>query len=184
MAGMVTANEISGASVYGVTQYDFTVEGVAGYDFAGALTAAAFKEATAIEQAAQAYTSIVKLRQKKVTDLAQVLAVLAEAIANMDPKSNDTSKTGSASGMTMAASICSSYGLSLNNSGSSITYKNATKSQNNVQYEMDKTDNDLQQDIVALNSMMSRRDNSFSTAARIVRKSFNSMQTTLRNIAS
>ena len=49
---------------------------------------------------------------------------------------------------------------------------------------MDKEDNELQQDIVALNSLMSKRDNAFSTAARIVRKAFNATATTIRNVGN
>ena len=47
MANMIEPNRIPGASVYGVEQYSYTVDGVAGKDYAAALSAASFKEAVA-----------------------------------------------------------------------------------------------------------------------------------------
>ena len=44
MANMIEQNPIAGASVYGVEQYSYTVNGVAGKDYAAALSAASFKE--------------------------------------------------------------------------------------------------------------------------------------------
>ena len=191
--GIVTAD--AAGSVWGVPQHSYTVEGVAGQDFAAALTTAAFKEATAIEAAAHSYTSIVKQRQQKVEDLGSALSCIAYAISTMDPKSNDTGKKSSTCREVFEAQQkVNPYGLSIGYGGVSystdtggkayITYKNATKAQNNIQYEMDKEDNELQQDIVALNSLMSKRDNAFSTAARIVRKAFNATATTIRNVGS
>ena len=42
MANMIDRNPIAGASVYGVEQYSYTVNGVAGKDYAAALSAASF----------------------------------------------------------------------------------------------------------------------------------------------
>ena len=39
MANMIEQNPIAGASVYGVEQYSYTVNGVAGKDYAAALSA-------------------------------------------------------------------------------------------------------------------------------------------------
>ena len=190
---IVTADAAN--SVWGVPQHSYTVEGVAGQDFAAALTIATFKEATAIEAAAQSYTAIVKQRQQKVEDLGSSLSCIAFAISTMDPKSNDTGKKSwTCHEVYQAQEKVSKYGLSIGYDGVSyssdtggkayITYRNATKAQNNIQYEMDKEDNELQQDIVALNSLMSKRDNAFSTAARIVRKAFNATATTIRNVGN
>ena len=49
MANMIDTVEIAGAAVYGVRQVTYTVDGAAGKDYGAALTAAAFKESTAIE---------------------------------------------------------------------------------------------------------------------------------------
>ena len=192
--GMIQMNEVAGNSIYGVKQYDFTVEGVSGQDLAAALTAATYKEATAIEAAAQAYAAVVRQRQTKVDDLGQCLAYLVKAIATMDPKSNETSKTSD----TMievynAQQLAQKYGLTTHYNFvkweggygyAYITFANAQKARSEIQYAMDRESNDLQQDMVALQSLMTKRDNQFSSAAKIVGKTNNAAKSTIQNIGS
>ncbi len=64
----------------------------------------------------------------------------------------------------------------------SITYRSATKAQNDIQYAMDTEDNNLKQDMVSLQSFISKRDNAFSAASKIVRKSDGSAGGIIRNI--
>ena len=47
---------------------------------------------------------------------------------------------------------------------------------------IDKEDNDLKQDMVSLNSYISKRDNSFSTATKLVKKGLNAASSTIGNI--
>ena len=54
--------------------------------------------------------------------------------------------------------------------------------QNAVQYAIDKEDNELKQDTVSLNSYVSKRDNSFSTASKLVRKALDASGSTIGNI--
>ena len=56
------------------------------------------------------------------------------------------------------------------------------RAQNQVQYEMDREDNDLKQDMVSLNSLMSKRDNAFSAAARLIKKANDAASNTIGNI--
>jgi len=182
MGNMITPNEIAGGAVYGVKQYSYTVDGLAGKDYISALTAATFRESVAIEHATSSYATVIRQRQTKVSDLGMALSAINEAIANMDPKSNDPNKTGSSSSLTTAAALLAKYGISISNSGQSITYRNATTAQNNVQYALDIEGNNLQQDNVSLQSMLTKRDNAYSTAAKLVRKADNGAASTIYNM--
>ena len=184
MANLIEATEITGGAVYGVRQVTYAVDGVSGKDYGNALAAAAFKESVAIEASASAYMEVVRQREKKVSDLGEVLATLSKAIATMNPKSNDTGKKSDAdNALKTAKTICAQYGLTLNlTDGNKITFKNAQRSQTDVQYALDKEDNNLQQDLIALRSYIAKRDNAYSMAARIVDKSNNAASNTIGNI--
>jgi hypothetical protein len=112
------------------------------------------------------------------------LAVLSKAIATMNPKSNDTGKKSDAdNALITAKNTCASYGVTLSLSdGNKITFKNAQTGQTNVQYALDKEDNNLQQDLITLRSYITKRDNAYSTAARIIDKSNNAASNTISNI--
>lgn len=192
MGDFIIANEIRGGAVYGVAQYEYTVGGDSGKDYAAALAAASLKESVAIEDSAAAHAEVVRQRERKVSDLGDVLAALARAIATMDPKSTDTSKRSDMSTQLFdAQALCNKYGITLSFAAvqyadgvgkASITYRDATKTQNDIQYALDKEDNNLQQDMVALQSYITKRDNAFSAAAKIVRKSVDTGAGTIRNI--
>lgn len=193
MANLITATEISGGAVYGVGQVSYAVDGVSGKDYADALTAAAFKESVSIEAAASAYAAVVRQRQRKVSDLGVVLADLAYAISTMDPKSNDPNKRSNTCTQVLEAyNLAGKYGITLSlasvgvsngvNTSASITYANATRSQNDVQYALDMEDNNLQQDMISLQSFIAKRDNAFSTAAQIIKKASKAADSTIGNI--
>ena len=192
MSNLIVANEIPGASVYGVAQYDYTVDGASGKDYSAALAAASLRESVAIEDSAAAYSELVRQRERKISDLGDVLAAIAQAIATMDPKSQDTGKRSEWSSLLYDAhGTCSRYGISLplvavryenGKWEGQVTYREATKAQNDVQYEMDKEDNNLQQDMVALQSYITKRDNAYSSAAKIVQKAVRTGGGTIRNM--
>ncbi len=192
MGNLIVANEIPGASVYGVAQYDYTVDGASGKDYSAALAAASLRESVAIEDSAAAYSELVRQRERKISDLGDVLAAIAQAIATMDPKSQDTGKRSEWSSLLYDAhGTCSRYGISLplvavryenGKWEGQVTYREATKAQNDVQYEMDKEDNNLQQDMVALQSYITKRDNAYSSAAKIVQKAVRTGGGTIRNM--
>ena len=63
-----------------------------------------------------------------------------------------------------------------------MTRGDVMNAQNDIEYKMDVEDNNLQQDMVSLQSFLSKRDNAFSTAAKLVRKSQNSAGETIGNM--
>ena len=119
MSNLITANVINGADVYGVRQVEYTVDGVTGQDYTAALITASFKQATAIEHSAGSYMEVVRQRQAKVSDLGDVLSVLAMAIASMKTDNQEPGdKSHMSSEMDSAFSrlidICNKYSISIN----------------------------------------------------------------------
>ena len=193
MANMIEQNPIAGASVYGVEQYSYTVDGVAGKDYAAALSAASFKEAVAIEQALSAYSEVVRQRMRKLDDLGTVMAILNEAYATLKTKEQESGDTtANIVSLATARDKAALYGVTINITDIAIpelgirmcytTRRDLMNAQNAVQYAIDKEDNELKQDTVSLNSYVSKRDNSFSTASKLVRKALDASGSTIGNI--
>ena len=195
MANLIVANEIPGASVYGVAQMSYTVNGEAGNDYAAALTAAAFREATAIEVAASSYMTVVRQRQTKVSKLGNVLATIATAMASLKTKNvepGDHSATSWQMDVAFAAAktICDNYGITLNVQKKEVdgvlrfymTRGDLMRSQDDIQYKLDVEDNNLQQDMVSLQSFVSKRDSAFSTASKIISKAHNAAGSAIDNM--
>lgn len=183
MANVIVANKIAGNTVYGVAQTSYTVAGVPDQDFIAALTIASFKQSTAIESAASGYMAVVKARQKKVNDLGQMLAYLSKAVGKLKSKAKSTDKV-TVDNASWVKSTADKYGISLafESNSSQMTRGNIMKAQTTVEYELDKEDNSLQQDIVSMQSFLTKRDNAYSTAAKIVRKANDAASSTIRNI--
>ena len=191
MANMIEQNPIAGASFYGVEQYSYTVNGVAGKDYAAALSAASFKEAVAIEQALSAYSEVVRQRMRKLDDLGTAMAILNEAYATLKTKDHEsTDTTANMVSLATARDKAALYGVTINMTDATIagirfcytTRRDLMNAQNAVQYAIDKEDNELKQDTVSLNSYVSKRDNSFSTASKLVRKALDAAGSTIGNI--
>ena len=191
MANMIERNPIAGASVYGVEQYSYTVEGVAGKDYAAALSAASFKEAVAIEKALSAYSEVVRQRMRKLDDLGTAMAILNEAYATLKTKEQESGDTtANMVSLATARDKAALYGVTINMTDATIagirfcytTRRDLMNAQNAVQYAIDKEDNELKQDTVSLNSYVSKRDNSFSTASKLVRKALDASGSTIGNI--
>lgn len=188
MIHLIQPTEIQGGAVYGVAQYEYAVNGDPGKDYSAALAIASLKESVAIEDAAAAASEVVRQRERKITDLGTVLASIAKAIATMDPKSQDTGKRSELSeDLADAHELAGKYGLAFDwaeykDGKMSITYRSATKAQNDIQYAMDTEDNNLKQDLVSLQGYISKRDNAFSAAAKLVKKSDGTGWSIIRNI--
>ncbi|MBR0197319.1 MAG: hypothetical protein IJQ34_04230 [Kiritimatiellae bacterium] len=184
MSDLIVATKIPGAAVYGVEQMSYTVDGVSGKDYMAALSAASFKEAVAIEQALSAYSEVVRQRMRKLEDLGDVMAVLNTAYATLKTKDMESDdKTSGLSELQTARNTAAKYGITLTlTDGNKMTRRNLMNAQNTVQYATDREDNDLKQDMVSLNSYISKRDNSYSTATKLVKKGLHAAEGTIGNI--
>lgn len=172
MANMITVSVIPGASVYGVDQVEYTVSGSSGRDFSAALTAAAFKQSVAIESAASAYSVAIRPRLQKLDELGQVLACLNTAYAKLPVKDQSQSDSASVDNSAWVNATALKYGITLvfKENSNAMLRGNVMKGQNDVQYVIDVENNNMQQAMVGLQSMISKRDNAYSSAAKLVRK--------------
>ena len=193
MANLIEATKIPVASVYGVAQMSYTVDGIAGKDYAAALTAASFKEAVSIEKALAAYSEVVRQRMRKLEDLGNVMAILNAAYSTLKTKDMEsTDTTDNMPRLAEARDTAARYGITINITeidlgqlGLKLCYttrRNLMNAQNAVQYATDREDNDLKQDSVSLSSYVSKRDNAFSTASKLVKKALNAAGSAIGNI--
>ena len=188
MANLIEATKIEGASVYGVAQMSYAVDGVSGQDYAAALSAASFRDAVAIEKSLSGYSEVVRQRMRKIEDLGSVMAALNAAASTLKVKDTESGdRTDAMSQIYEAHSLASKYGISLgwvaiSGDTMQMTRAQVYKGQNEVQYAIDKEDNDLKQDMVSLNSFISKRDNAFSAASKLVKKVSDAAGNTISNI--
>ena len=158
--------------IYGTQMRHYAFDGkeVAHSD---ALALAAIQQSEGIESLLPVYNNVIKARQAKVSDLAEALATLAEAIGSMDPKDNDTSKKSSIAPAKLerANEIFAKYGIDkMSLSGGQVTYKTAYYKQADVQAKLDTESNDLQQNMIQVQSLVNKRDNAFSVANKVISK--------------
>ena len=184
MTNLIETHAIEGFKVYGQQMVEYTVDGIAGKDFASATAIAALAESTAIEESAAAYANVIRARQKKLVDMGDVIAVLSKAMATVPVKNQTSSdKSEADDALYTAKANLERYGVSLSlTDGNKVTRKNAEAARNNAEYSMDVEDNDLQQDMVTLQGLVSKRDNAFSTAAKVLRKVASTGGTITRSI--
>ena len=184
MADLIATSEIPGSSVYGVKQMQYIVDGEEGKDYADALTAASFRESVAIEEATAAFSSVVRLRERKVDDLSAILAYLAEANAKLKPKNQSKDDQAPVNNGSWVNETASKYGITLVfvENTAKMTRANILRGQNDVQYALDVEDNNLQQDMVTLQSYIQKRDNAFSSASKVVKKALKASNSTIGNM--
>ena len=182
---ITTDYNATGDSVYGVRLRDYSIDGEQGQSFAQVIAFASIRQSYSIEQATSAMSAVVKLRQQKVDDLAEVLATLAEALPSMPTDSSlstdDRWSSISSDKIANANVLLAKYGLTQmsTNSNGQINYATGYKTQNDVQLKLDTEDNDLQQNMTSLQSLISKRDNAFSTANKIIQKGNTTARSTI-----
>ena len=68
------------------------------------------------------------------------------------------------------------------NGDDKVRRDDATMAQSALQYEIDYETNDMQQDMVTMQSLVSKRDNAFSTASSLVQKINSTASTLIGNL--
>ena len=68
------------------------------------------------------------------------------------------------------------------NGDNKVQRGDATSAQSALQYEIDYETNEMQQDMVSLQSLVSKRDNAFSTASSLVQKVNSTASTLIGNV--
>ena len=186
MANIITTSEITGGSIYGITQVEYTVDGADGKNFIDALTLAAFKQATAIEGATSAYSKVVTARQKKIDELSEALSYVAKANGSLDSKGGKSTDKVTVDNASYVKQIAARYEVQLTweSGGSQMTRGNIQKAQTDFTYAIDREDNDIQQDIVTLQSYITKRDNAYSNASKLVKKANHAAKATIKNVGA
>ena len=180
----IEAQKLSGVTVYGVDQMAYTVDGVGGQDYTYALMAACFKEVSAIEASLASTSTIVRIRQNKIHDLGSALVYISRAIGSINTKGGtSTDLSDKIDGLVDSAEIAATYGIRFSLSGedgNQITLEEGQKASSNIKYSLDMEDNALQQDMVTLQNVISRRDTTFQTATSIMKRSLGTASSTIK----
>ena len=171
--------KIPGCSVYGVQQVQYRVNGSEKCDYAYTLAAISLTRATSIEGEVGAITYLLRLRMKKVEDLGNAMAAIEKALVATDgEKAKITDKIGSyysniegaintliACGVEISTSICNS----------DMTRGDLQKIETRAKYVLDREQNEVQQDSLSVQNMISKRDSAFSNASSLMKKVYDDM---------
>ena len=178
----------SSARTYGIPMRDYTVDGATGCGFIDAIAFGALRQSYAIEALSAAVADVVKLRQRKASEIGDALATVSEAVASMPSDDMDTDKESKIDTWRLRAAneIFKRYGIEemeLAKSGQ-VTYGIAYQKQTDVQLALDKENNDLQQNMNSLKNLVTKRDNAFTVASKVVAKAASTASETIRGIGA
>lgn len=184
MSELIQTNEIEGFKVYGQQMVDYTVDGVSHSGYSYTIALAALANTSSMERAVNGMAAMFRARQKKLEELGTALAVITKAIESMD-KEDQTSgdKSSSDAALQTAKETLAKYDIKLNVDGNNkVRRDDASYAKNDVQYSMDNENNDLQQDMVTFQNLMSKRDNAFSSASKLMKKADSTTSSIIRSI--
>lgn len=174
-----------GLSIFGTAQVDYTVGGEEGCTYGKAVAMAGLQRAVAVEGAIPAYTAAVRARQRKLEDLGRALADIAATLANFGEDDRKTTSEQNIVGGAEAYNLLAKYGLTkdyFKPSATRIQYQYIQKLQTDIQYALDVTNNDVQQDAVSLQGFVSKRDNAYQMATKLGSKAARTRATGIRYI--
>lgn len=173
---------------YGIPMRDYTVDGAEHCGFIEAIAFGALRQSYAIEALSTAVSRVVKLRQKKASEIGDALATVSEAVTSMPMDDQDVDKESNidVSKLKAANEIFKRYGIGemeLAESGQ-VTYGTASYKQTDVQLALDRENNDLQQNMNSLQNLVTKRDNAFQVASKVVAKATATASDTIRAIGA
>lgn len=177
----ISIDKISGLTVYGVQQVAYTVDGKSGVDYGSALAAATLQSAGALEKEGVSFSAMVRLRARKLEELGEALSIISKAIASL---SKSGKLTHSDPNLKKADEILRKYdigSLDLNEKWQA-TRDSIMMRKNDLQYRIDLEDNTIQQDMMSLQSLVKKRDTSFSAAKRLLDKINTTSDTVIANV--
>jgi len=167
----------SGVRVLVVAQYEFAVDGVEGQTLAVAAGVSCFCRAVAIEEGARAYSAVVKLRQRKTSDLSDLLAIVSGTYAKYEVTAPKDQKYTTANleltDYNTFKTLMKRLGIATydwNDGSTKIPAASLDKIRTDVEYHVQRETADLQSDIVILQNYMQKRDSAYSTASTMMSK--------------
>ena len=187
MAGLAIETTVSpygDRNIYGIPTKRYAVDGVPDLGLLEAVSFAVLQQSHAIESVTSAMTEMVKLHQQRVEDLGEVMAVLSEALASMDPEDSDVDKRSAinAAKIAHANELLAKYGIAKMSvdEGGQVTFEGTYYKQTDVQLALDTANNDLQQVMAGLQGLINKRDNAFVAANKVVAKMNSTSLTAIR----
>lgn len=212
MTPTVKAEKIEGLSVYGLPQYEYTLEGTAGrFQFCSVVTEASFKQAVAVEDQILSVAAVLKARRRKLEDFGKALSIFAKLIPHLnvkEQKSTDTvkvdwekgGKTDGKDYYDFFGRLNAIYGLEIKfekgpeqKEGKpppppeewyfSISREALQKGQAQLEDAVDRDDNGMQQEMTTLDGYVAKRDKSFATAEKVVKKYNSAADNTIKAMA-
>ena len=183
----IEMHRIAGADVYGVEQYAYAVDGVENRDYSAALAAAAFKQAAAVEAELDALTVMVRARQQKLNDLNNVLTTVVRALATVDTEGDEgaSEKSDKIDALRDAKELARTYQITIRLVGdddNQITYGDGQTAMAEIKHSSDLESNAMQQDVVTLQNLISKRDSTYQTLISLVKRSLNASTTTIKGL--
>ena len=166
-----------GLTVLGTVQNAYAVNGVHGQDYGAAVSKAALCRTAALEETMQSFSTLLRTRQKKLDDLGNALAALNEAFAQKGDKGTSDKLPVNSSAVTTLRR----YGFT---ASTQMTFPDIMKLQQNVRFELDQEDNELQQDMTSLQSYVSKRDDAMEMANKLLTKVNSTRQKGIQYIGS
>ena len=167
-----------GLTVLGTVQNAYAVNGVHGQDYGAAVSKAALCRTAALEETMQSFSTLLRTRQRKLDDLGEALSSLNKAFAQ---KTKDTKSTDKLSVDSSAVTLLKKCGFT---ASTQMTYPDIMKLQQNVRFELDQEDNELQQDMTSLQSYVSKRDDAMEMANKLLTKVNSTRQKGIQYIGS
>ena len=152
-------------AMYGVTINDYMLNGVPA-DFETMVVAMATGMATTIEQEVKPLSDQATVRNQKLKKLGDALANLAGVQAKFKADDTGDEKKGSVKEET-ATILVALLGVNVVDK-SEISKSDCERAVQAVKTEMDKLNNDAQADTTRLQSLVSKRDEQFTTASGIM----------------
>ena len=174
MSEFIVAKDL-GLSVYGQSQVDYSVDGFDNLAYGEAMGRTGLRRATAMENAMKTVEEAIKIRQQKLQELGEALAAVTEAVTSKQGK-GVLEKTSLASS---AVRILKRYGISAKTTD---TVGNYQKLQSQIQLTMDKESTSLKEDANGLQTYLSRRDNAFELASKMIKKANETAAKGIQNI--
>jgi len=184
-----------GVRVFGVDQCEYAFNGVRDKTLGQAMGLAGLFRAVAIEQGINGYTALLNRRLKKLDDLKEALAVIAGTRAGWDAITgtedayytstpigfNFTDKIHDASAF---ADILAQYGITTGgwDGSGQIIPADLDIIKSDVEYRIEREDNDMQCDMTTLQNYVSKRDSAYSSAEKFQKKCDDSISSQMKYI--
>ena len=186
---MIEMQKIEGADVYGVEMCSYVVDGSEGRDYTAALAAAALRQAVAVEANLSAINTVVRARQVKLNDLNLVLTYLSTALGTLPAADSGGTPSAHRSDkmdeLRNAAELARKYRITITLVGddhNQIERGTGQTASATIKHELDLESNAMQQNVVTLQNLISKRDSTYQTVVSIVKRSLNAGATAIKGL--